>query len=61
MSSAPRRIATLSLLAGAVAFGMVLAGALDLSPVGLAAPCRPHSANHSNMGVELVLSRGPTQ
>jgi len=38
MSSAPRRIATLSLLAGAVAFGMVLAGALDLSPVGLAAP-----------------------
>jgi len=38
MSSAPRRLVTLSLLAGAVAFGMVLAGALDLSPVGLAAP-----------------------
>jgi len=38
MSSTPRRLATFTMLAGAVAFGMVLAGALDLGPAGMAAP-----------------------
>ena len=38
MHSATRRLATFSMLAGAVVFGMVLAGALDLGPAGLAAP-----------------------
>ncbi|MCM2270425.1 MAG: Do family serine endopeptidase [Thermoanaerobaculia bacterium] len=43
MNPASRRLATISMLAGAVAFGMVLAGALDLGPAGMAAPA-PQSA-----------------
>jgi serine protease Do len=44
MSSVPRRLVTFSMLAGAVAFGMVLAGALDLGPAGMAAPAPAVSA-----------------
>jgi serine protease Do len=44
MNSASRRLATFTMLAGAVAFGMVLAGALDLGPAGMAAPAQSVAA-----------------
>jgi serine protease Do len=47
MHSATRRLATFSMLAGAVAFGMVLAGALDLGPAGLAAPATADSSTEA--------------